>query len=206
MVQSTDTMEEQLTYTSFWKWFLEHENQFFHYEQYHTKLLEETLSKLKDIHPDLVFEIGPEFDGKRELIISSNGLKEGFTSVIELVHSSPELDRWLITPFRQRKKDLDIEIQIEDITLSPEDIFFTYEPEGKKVNINLYIAGIDEEDERVFHVVLLLLDSVIGEYDVEMKLNQIDIHPLTSVKDATALYALKELPGIVDQQFRNKVD
>jgi hypothetical protein len=199
-------MEEQLTYLSFWKWFLENENQFFHYEQYHAKLLEETLNKLKDLHPDLVFEIGPELDGKRELVISSNGLREGFASVIELVQSSPELDRWIVTPFRQRKKDLDIEIQIEDITLSPEDIFFTYEQSGEKVNVNLYIAGIDEEDERVFHVVLLLLDTVIGEYDVEMKLDQIDIHPLTEVKDATKLYSLKELPGIIDQQFRKKVD
>lgn len=199
-------MEEQITYTSFWKWFVERENRFFHYEQQHTELLEEALSLLKDINPELVFEIGPEYDGKRELIISANGLKEGFTSVIELVQSAPELDRWIITPFRQRKKDLDLEIQIEDITLSPEDIFFTYDSVGRKVNINLYIAGIDSEDERVFQVVLLILDHVVGEYDVEMKIEQIDIHPLSEVEDATQLYALKELPGIIDQHFSQKVD
>lgn len=199
-------MEEQITYNSFWKWFLEREDKFYHYEQHHSDLLEEALSLLKNINPDLVFEIGPEYDGRREIIISANGLKEGFTSVIELAHSAPDLDRWIVTPFRQRKKDLDIEIQIEDITLSPEDIFFTYEHVGRKVNIDLYIAGIDEEDERVFHVVLLLLDNVIGEYDVEMKIDQIDIHPLTEVEDPTQLFPLKELPQIVDQHFNKKVD
>lgn len=199
-------MEEQITYISFWKWFLEREQQFFHYEQQHSNLLEEALTKLKDIHADLVFEIGPEYDGKRELIISANGLKEAFASVIELAHSAPELDHWIVTPFRQRKKDLDIEIQIEDILLSPEDIFFMYESVGRKVNIDLYIAGIDSEDERVFHVVLLLLDNVVGEYDVEMKIEQIDVHPLSDVEEPTKLFALKELPGIIDQHFNIKVD
>lgn len=199
-------MEDQITYKSFWKWFLAHEDNFFHYEQYHTDLLEETLEKLKDIHPHLVFEIGPEFDGKRELIISSNGLKEGFPSVIELTKEAPELDRWIVVPFRQRKENLDIQVELEDVVLSPEDIFFTYDDSGKKLDIDLYIAGIDEEDERIFHVVLLLLDTVIGEYDVEMKIEKIDIHPLTEVKDASKLYALKELPTIIDQHFCVKVD
>lgn len=199
-------MEEQVEYNSFWKWFLEHEDKFFHYEQYHTDLLEETLEKLKDIQENLVFEIGPEIDGKRDLILSANGLKEGFASVIELSKSAPELDRWIIIPFRQRKGNLDIQIQIEDITLSPEDIFFTYNSSSKKLDIDLYIAGIDEEDERIFHVVLLLLDNVIGEYDVEMKIDKIDIHPLAEIKDATKLYSLKELPGIIDQHFRIQVD
>ncbi len=199
-------MEEQVAYNSFWKWFLEHEDKFFNYEQYHTDLLEETLEKLKDIQENLVFEIGPEIDGKRELILSANGLKEGFASVIELVKSAPELDRWIVVPFRQKKQNLDIQIQIEDITLSPEDIFFTYNNSAKKLDIDLYIAGIDEEDERIFHVVLILLDSVIGEYDVEMKIEKIDIHPLTEVEDATKLFALKELPGVIDEHFRTKVD
>ncbi len=199
-------MENYLSYNLFWKWFLEHEDKFFHYEQYHTDLLEETLEKLKDIHPNLVFEIGPEIDGKRELIISSNGLKEGFASVIELTKEAPELDRWIVVPFRQRKANLDIQIELEDIVLSPEDIFFTYDDSDKKVNIDLYIAGIEEEDERVFHVVLLLLDNVIGEYDVEMKIEKIDIHPLSELTDASKLYALKELPPIIDQHFCVKVD
>lgn len=199
-------MELQQLYTSFWKWFLEHENEFFHYEQQHSELLEITLDKLKEIHPDLVFEISPEFESKREFIISANGLKEAFASVIELAKSAPKMDRWLITPFRQRKNNLDIEIEIEDILLSPEDIFFTHEHSGHKVNVDLYIAGLDTDDERVFHLVLLLLDNVIGEYDVEMKLEQIDIHPLSEVEDATKIYPLKELPGIIDQYFIQKVD
>ncbi len=154
----------------------------------------------------MVFEISPEFESKREFIISANGLKEAFASVIELAKSAPEMDRWIITPFRQRKTNLDIEIEIEDILLSPEDIFFTHEHSGHKVNVDLYIAGLDTDDERVFHLVLLLLDNVIGEYDVEMKLEQIDIHPLSEVEDATKIYPLKELPGIIDQYFIQKVD
>ncbi|HRN70372.1 MAG TPA: hypothetical protein PLS49_04245 [Candidatus Woesebacteria bacterium] len=199
-------MDTQQLYAEFWKWFLEKEDQFFHYERQDSELLDITLEKLKIIHPDLVFEISPEYEGKREFIISANGLKEAFTSVIELANQAPEMDRWSIIPFRQRKQDLDIEIEVEDMVLSPEDIFFTHETSGNKISIDLYIAGIDIEDERVFHIILLLLDNVVGEYDVEMKLDQIDIHPLTDVEDATKLYALKELPFIVDHHFNRKVD
>ncbi len=199
-------MEMKQSYKSFWKWFLERETDFFHYEQQHSDLLDDTIEKLKTIHPDLVFEISPEYDGKREFIISANGLKEAFASVIELTKSAPVMDRWNIIPFRQRKANLDIEIEIEDIILSPEDIFFTYESVGRKINIDLYIAGIDTEDERVFHLVLLLLDNVIGEYDVEMKLEQIDIHPLTDINDATILHPLKDLPELIDLHFSQKVD
>ncbi len=190
----------------FWKWFLEHEDEFFHFEHNQEKLFNPTLVKLQDIQPDLVFEIGPELDGKREFIISANGLKEGFSSVIEVIKASPETDRWIIIPFRQRKKNLDIEIQLGDLTLGVEDLFFTYEPAGNKVNIDLYIAGINPKDEEVYHVTLLLLDNVIGEYDVEMKLEKIEIHQLTEVEDATKLYSLKELPTLLDSYFSKKVD
>lgn len=206
MVQSSGMEDYLVQNTEFWRWFLEREDKFYNYEKFHDSLLEESLNRLKDINGDLVFEIGPEIDGKREFIISANGLKEGFSAVIELAKAAPELDRWVIVPFRQRKKDLDLQIQIEDRVLSPEDIFFTYQAAGKKVDINLYIAGINPEDERVYHLVLLLLDNVIGEYDVEMKLEGIEIHPLSEVKDPTKLYSLKELPGIIDQHFSKKVD
>jgi hypothetical protein len=200
-MSDSDTQEKQ-----FWKWFLELEDKFFHFEHNQEELFDPALSKLQDIQPDLVFEIGPEIDGKREFIISANGLKEGFSSVIEVAKAAPEMDRWIVVPFRQRKKNLDIEIQLGELTLGVEDIFFTYEPSGNKVNIDLYIAGVNPKEEQVYHVALLLMDNVIGEYDVEMKLDKIEIHQLTEVEDATKLYSLKELPTLLDGFFSKKVD
>lgn len=190
----------------FWKWFLEYEDKFYHFEHNQQELFNPALAKLQDIQPDLVFEIGPEIDGKREFIISANGLKEGFSSVIEVTKAAPEMDRWIVVPFRQRKRNLDIEIQLGDLTLGVEDLFFTYEPSGNKVNIDLYIAGINPKEEQVYHIALLLLDNVIGEYDVEMKLDKIEIHQLTDIEDATKLYSLKELPTLLDGFFSKKVD
>jgi hypothetical protein len=190
----------------FWKWFLEREDKFYHFEHNQEELFNPALTLLQNIQRDLVFEIGPEIDGKREFIISANGLKEGFSSVIEVAKASPEMDRWIVVPFRQRKKNLDIEIQLGDLTLGVEDIFFTYNTSGNKVNLDLFIAGINPKEEHVYQVALLLLDNVIGEYDVEMKLDKIEIHRLTDVEDATRLYSLKELPTLLDGHFSKKVD
>jgi hypothetical protein len=191
-------MVEETLINTFWKWFLEHEDLFFFYERYQDKLLPVALDHLQEIQPDLVFEVAPEVEGRRELIISANGMKEGFSSVIEVVKAAPEMERWIVVPFRQRKTNLDIQIQIDDLVLSPEDIFFSYEFQNDKMNIRLYIAGINPEDEDLYQATLLILDNVIGEYDVEMKLGDIDILPLHDVKDPEKLLLLKDLPSIID--------
>jgi hypothetical protein len=191
-------MVDESLIKTFWKWFLEHEELFFYYEKYQDKLLPIALDHLQEIQGDLVFEVGPEIEGKRELIISANGMKEGFSSVIEVVKSSPDMERWTVIPFRQRKENLDLQIQMNELVLSPEDIFFSYEMQNGKIDLHLYIAGINPEDEDVYQVVLLILDNVIGEYDVEMKLGDIDIFPLQDVKDPKELLLLKDLPPIID--------
>ena len=183
---------------SFWDWFSAKSEKLFFFELYQEKLLPETLIEIQKIHPDLVFEIGPEIDGKRDFIISANGLKEAFPAVIELVRSAPQFDSWNIIPFRQRKKDLDMEVEIEEVMLSPDDVVFDYDYDDNKVNLNIYVEDVDSEDSRVYHIIFILLDNIIGEYDVEMKIGRIDIYTLDETKSTSHLHPLQELPRIVD--------
>ncbi|CAN5230964.1 hypothetical protein BH09PAT2_BH09PAT2_06970 [soil metagenome] len=199
MERPSETKEQ-----TFWDWFSEKSDKLFFFELYQETLLPETLKKIQKIHPDLVFEIGPEMDGKRDFIVSANGIKEAFPAVIDLIRSAPQYDSWNIIPFRQRKTDLDIEIEIEDMVLSPEDILFDYDYDDK-VNLDVYISDIDSEDSRVYHIVFILLDNIIGEYDVEMKIGRIDIYNLDESKSTSQLRTLDELPRIVDNLGKKTV-
>lgn len=186
------------SYGSFWQWFLTHEDALYHFEDHEEELLPETLEQIQKIHEDMVFEIGPEIDGVREFVVSANGSKEAFTDVIQLVKQAPDLDRWEIVAFRQRKDVFDMEIQIDDIIITPADIQFAYEIEKDRLNLRIYVTELDAEDEKTYHLVFLLLDNIIGEYDVEMKVGTIDIYLAEDATDEEDLFSLTKLPHVVD--------
>lgn len=186
------------TYKNFWTWFQQEEDKLFFYESYENELLPQTLSELQNINKELVFEIGPEMEGQREFVISANGMKNAFSDVIELVKYAPDLDRWNIIPFRQRKDVSDLEIQLDDIILTPNEISFSYKREKGRVNLTLYVEEMDEEDEKMYHMVFLLLDNIVGEYDVEMKIGSIDICSDEDISEQEEIHPLTKLPHIID--------
>jgi len=193
------------TYKDFWKWFQQEADRLFYYEAYEKELLPLTLIELQKINKELVFEIGPESEGQREFVISANGMKSAFPDVIELVKFAPDMDQWQIIPFRQRKDVSDLEIQLEDIILTPNDISFSYEKEKGRINLSLYVEDMDDEDEKMYHMVFLLLDNIIGEYDVEMKIGSIDIYSDDDISEDEELYPLTKLPHIIDSLSSSSV-
>lgn len=198
-------MNEQTTYQSFWDWFTRHEKELFSFEQNEELLLPQTLERIQEVHPDLVFEIGPEIDGIREFTISANGMKKAFSTVIELAEAAPVYDRWDIVPFRQPKDPQDIEVQIDDIVLAPSDLMFSYIRIKDKIDLNVYIEHFSEEDERMYHLVFILLDNVVGEYDVEMKIGSIDLYNMSDAEDPDALLQLSKLPAIIESLSTSSV-
>ncbi len=192
-------------YIAFWKWFQENEEKLFFYENFEQELLPSALDELQRINKDLVFEIGPEIEGVREFVISANGMKNAFSDVIELVRHAPDFDRWEIIPFRQRKDVFDLEVELEDIILTPNDISFSYEKEKGRVNLTLFVENMDEENEKMYHMVFLLLDNIVGEYDVEMKIGTIDIYSDEEIAEEDEVYPLTKLPHIIDSLNTNSI-
>ena len=91
-----------------------------------------------------------------------------------------------------------MEIEIDDVALSPQEVLFDYDYTDNKVDLDIYIEDFDPDNEKMYHVVFILLDNIIGEYDVEMKIGQIDMHPLSTHTHPEQLRPLNELPRIVD--------
>jgi len=153
--------------------------------------------RLERVHPDLEFDIGPVEEGRRTIVISAGGIREAFPAVEALAEAAPNLSRWNVVRYRQRRP-LRGKYAVGGLTLSPDTVRFEISAAGPGGGIVLYMPGYTlAEHSRYLALALLLLDAVLGEYDVEMKLGTIGIAPADSGDYAHAP-ALARLPGVFD--------
>jgi hypothetical protein len=183
----------------FWKWFSKNQKELYHYENNQQILFDELTKRLKNIDSNLVFEFSPIHDDSiREFTISADGLKESFPSVIKLVDKAPKFPKWKINAFRQRVPGDGIQIVYDDsIKISYNDIYFRYTVDLGKINLELNIKNYKKEsgfDNAVF----ILLDALIGEYDMETRISGIDRKLLDESK-LDSLHRIVELRDIIDK-------
>jgi len=182
----------------FWEWFVKHQNDYYS-DNIDDSLFDNLTNQLNKIDSNLTFEFSPIHDnGIKELVISAAGLKESFPSVIKLVDKAPKIDKWKVIAFRQRLPLEYDSVKLGDFRLSYDDIYFRYSNDSDKIGIELNIRNYT--DSREFNQsIYLLLDGLLGEYDVETKLSWIERKKLEeSMIDE--LYKFEELRGIVDNK------
>ncbi len=189
----------------FWERFLKMSDELFNFKANRRKLITDLLRIIKEIHPNLTFEIGPKVGDRREFIISASGAREAFLAVISLVKTAPKLRKWKFVAFKPRR-ETKATIYFAGITVSTEDVLFEYTKEGKgKIGIVLYGKNIGEFDIRVQYAMFGLLDILLGEYDVETRIGTVDVRPLPTYH-INGLKPLSELPSIVDRCFKRRID
>ena len=156
--------------------------------------------QISKINEDLSFEFSAELvEGKREFIISADGILSAFQDVINLVEQAPPLDGFKIIAFRQKGDIQDLpSIEFEDITLAPDHVFFTYRKNGDTLDIVLYIQGYDADSDDWIPASFILLDLIVGEYDVATKLGSIDFLPYA---EGPNLKSIVEVPAVVDREI-----
>ena len=159
----------------FWHWFQANESRLYDFEKDREKIFDELGTQLHRIRPELTFEFGPQHDGKREFVISADGIKDAFPAVIALVDAAPSLSRWKITKFRPRR-GFQSPVMLNGFRLAPDQVRFTIGPDGDKAGLTLFIDGYDPaEREKFASAVYLMLDQTLGEYDVETKVGFIEL-------------------------------
>ncbi|MED4255812.1 hypothetical protein P4689_24765 [Priestia megaterium] len=188
--------KKKITGKEFWSWFEKNSEDYFQLDENNYDLLFNKLGlQLSKYHKDLTFEFSVEINqGKREFIISAEGMVSAFPAVIKLVEEAPRLEKFNIVAFRQRQNS-EQEIYFEDIVLNTKDIFFTYR-EDKQMNcldIVIYIKGYTEENDQFIGAAFIMLDSLIGEYDVGVKLGEINFEPYQGEKEAQSILNLVSL-------------
>jgi len=162
-------------YKKFWTWFEKNEDRLFNFEKEQNKIFNELKAQLDKIDSSLVFEFSSIQNGKREFVISSDGRKQYFPSVEMLYSGAPKLNRWIFIKFRPRREALD-EVEYQGIKIRLEDIAFELNPNQNKIDIVLYIKDYREINRDIYVAILFhFLDTILGEYDVEMKVGGIDL-------------------------------
>lgn len=180
----------------FWKWFQKNEASIFDFEKNQEKVFDQLTTEMHKVDPNLTFEFGPKAEGKREFIISADGIKSSFPKVESLFSAAPQnLNKWIFIKYRPRRELFDI--QYNGVTVKADSVFIDLEPDGNNIGITLFIPGFTEANSKTFRgIAYLLLDQALGEYDVETRVGYIEVKSVMS-KNAKAV-SLKELPKVFD--------
>lgn len=160
----------------FWKWFKINENIIFNFETDREHIFDQLNYELGKVYNGLTFEFGSiKNNGIREFIISADGIKNVFPAVERLFNERPELKRWEVIKFRPRKY-LISDINMNNIIIKADEVNYILfdDLNPHKVGIMLffqkYILDKKGTSEQAGY---LLLDEVLGEYDVETRVGSI---------------------------------
>ncbi len=186
-------------YQDFWDWFITKERYIWDNiekdSQNIGKLIDENLKK---VHDDLAFDIYFEIcDGKRDFIISADGIESIFPEVISLCEKAPKFNHWNIIAFRPKTNQKDQCIEIDNLCLDYTKIYFKHNFNSIPFDIDVYIENYDGKDNRYVHGYFLLLDTLIGEYEAVTSIRNTSIHPLKP-EQKMELTEFVKLRSIVD--------
>lgn len=197
-LQQNDTIDD------FWHWFVKNEHRLKNFESDPDKYLNEFLTQIKKIRAGLAIELEPPKNGIINMTVSADGNIELFHIVQQIVAKAPTVKGWKIFAFRQRLAPAGVKemtLKIGDVQLDPSEMKFLPVIDNGKLNIVIYVAGVNEENyNRVAYAGLMLLDNILGEYDCVMKVDSYDFKELPDKnKTGATPRPLLELPAFVDE-------
>lgn len=159
---------------TFWNWFERNEASLFDFERDQDRTFDRLTSELRKVHPDLTFEFGPKKNGRREFVISADGIRQAFPKVESLASAAPPLRRWTIVKFRPRRDPFDI--QYEGIVVKASSVSVVIHPGGEKPALTVFVPGYAASAHKTFaSIAFLLLDQTLGEFDVETRVGAVDV-------------------------------
>jgi hypothetical protein len=180
----------------FWQWFTANEARLFAHEKHQATIFAELSRELHKVDRYLTFAFSGECRGKREFVVSGEGIREAFPVVIELVKAAPSLPRWDIVAFRPRTGASTI--TYNGVALACDEVSFVAVTRGAKVDLRLFLPT-RVFDERRTHLALgfLMLDNLLGEHDVATKVGAIEVCETATV-GAAQPRPIGDLPALVD--------
>ena len=175
---------------TFWKWFTDHATEL-HKTTDLRVVMESISAELEKVYPGVFAEIGKAGD-ELMLVISADGIKKLFPQVQEVYAARPTVPGWKIVAFRQR--DAGFAIEMDGKKIEPKTVKFVGTPSEGKLDIAVYLPGFKKDDEEMKKIGFIILDHMIGEYDMETKIGVIDFGETAP----PAAKSLTELPAMVD--------
>ena len=183
---------------SFWQWFEQNSSRLFALEADQDRLFDELGEALSKVKPGLTFEFGPVEDGRREFIVSADGIRDRFPAVQNLVAAAPALAQWIVIPFRP-PKSLDMVIEYDGLRLGADDVWFKPEKDADRIGLTLYVRGLTEQNQKSLGgAAFLLLDNALGEFAVETQVGFIEWQGLPDDPTAAGLQPFRSIRDVFD--------
>jgi hypothetical protein len=149
----------------------------------------------------LTFEFGPEENGRREFVVSADGIREAFPEVERLYAAAPSLPRWKFIKFRPRRTPSDV--TYEGLRIRAASVVVEAKAAGQLADLTVFIPGYTQTAHNQYATIMyLLLDEALGEYDVETRVGKVNIESATNASKQAC--SLEALPRTVDALFANK--
>ena len=179
----------------FWQWFQNNETLLFNFEKDQERIFDKLALQLHKVHPDLTFEFGPKQNGRREFVLSADGLRKAIPAVEALAAAAPTMAKWTVIKFRPRREPFDIDYG--NVTVKASAISALLAPQGQRIAVTLLIPGYSASTRTAYMgVTFLMLDQALGEYDVMTRVGAVDARAPTPA-DKTAV-PLAQLPMAFD--------
>lgn len=181
---------------AFWRWFQDNEPALLDMQTGREPIGQQLQYQLTKINPYLLFELRPEQDGKRGLVLSASGIGSAFAPLRSLVAAAPTLDRWEIIPFRPRRP-FD-KITVEGISVTPAAVRFQAFDDQGKIGLVLSFDGYQKKFHLPYQMIgMLILDAVLGEEALETRLGEVAITG-DKARSKGAWQPISDLPKLVD--------
>lgn len=186
----------------FWNWFIKNEEYIYKNVDnidLRDAIFDDITEYFQEIDENLTFEFSPIHENCiREFSISADGIKESFSAVNKMISKSPKLKNWQFNAFRQRIPGDSIALNLGDYEIGYDDIYFRYSTENDELGIELNIRNFDDSGE-IKNAVYILLDGLIGEYDVTVNINWIEWKKLEE-ENIQNLQPLIDLRKVIDHR------
>src|SRR5437867_1052929 len=124
----------------FWNWFQAHDSALFAVKTGSEPICGELSEELHRVHPALTFEFGPVDSGRREFVLSADGIRDAFPAVLALGRTAPALAHWTITQFRPPRPDV-TQISVGGLQLDARTVQFLAELDGDRTGLTVSVPG-----------------------------------------------------------------
>jgi len=190
--------KKNLSADEFWKWFIDNKSKiekFIDSDHSDFSIYNKLTGQLKKFNELLFPELTKEGD-KYVLIITPDGVRDGVEPTKKLFESNPDIRNWIFKKFRQPSDEIHLNLDGVDYPVSDIEIVSQLVPEEEKVDIRVFIKGMNNDEKKYQHLAFLYMDHILGEFNSIMKVRYIDFHHLDdgkTVKDSMSLLELRKL-------------
>lgn len=183
----------------FWSWFINNKRRIEEFvDSNHTNysIYNKLTARIKEYNSILFPELTKTENEEFVLIITPDGMKDGFEPTKSLAATAPPIENWIITKFRQPVDQITLNFKGLEYPSSDIEIFPEIDPEKEVVNIEVFIRNMNLDPNTYQSLAFLYLDHILGEFNTIMKVGYINFRHLDvnkKVKDGISLLELRNL-------------